>query len=112
MVLALLLPVLLVLPGMVAWPFVERHGSEWIAVPVALATFSFLAYAIDKRRARRGDARISEARLLLLDLLGGWPGGLVAQQVLRHKTAKTDYQFAFWLIVVVYQGASAWRLFG
>lgn len=112
MVLVLLLPVLLILPGMAAWPFVERHGGEWIAVPVTLAMLSFLAYAIDKRRARRGDGRISEARLLLFDLLGGWPGGFVAQRLLRHKTAKTSYRLAFWFIVAVHQAAAAWRLFG
>jgi uncharacterized membrane protein YsdA (DUF1294 family) len=36
------------------------------------------------------------------ELLGGWPGALVAQQVFRHKTRKLSYQSAFWLIVTLH----------
>ena len=38
-----------------------------------------------------------------VELLGGWPGALLAQQLLRHKTKKTSYQGVFWLIVLVHQ---------
>ena len=34
--------------------------------------------------------------LLALGLMGGWPGAIVAQQMLRHKTVKSRFQFAFW----------------
>ena len=43
--------------------------------------------------------RTPESTLHLLELLGGWPGGLVAQQVFRHKTRKFSYQLTFWCIV-------------
>ena len=51
---------------------------------------------------RRG-WRTPEARLHLVELLGGWPGALIAQQAFRHKTRKWSFQLVFWLIVVVHQ---------
>jgi uncharacterized membrane protein YsdA (DUF1294 family) len=33
-------------------------------------------------------------------LIGGSPGALIAQQVLRHKTAKRSFQLTYWGIVV------------
>lgn len=43
------------------------------------------------------------AQLHAVELLGGWPGALLAQQLLRHKTKKTSYQVVFWLIVLMHQ---------
>lgn len=65
------------------------------------------AYAIDKRAAVRGRWRIRERDLLLLGLAGGWPGALLAQRVLRHKTAKASFQSLFRLSVVANLAALA-----
>lgn len=62
---------------------------------------SYWAYAADKSAARRGRWRISENTLHLLSLAGGWPGALLAQWALRHKTSKTSFQIAFWITVVL-----------
>ena len=43
------------------------------------------------------------AQLHEVEILGGWPGALLAQQLLRHKTKKTSYQVVFWLIVLMHQ---------
>ena len=69
-----------------------------LAVYGLMSLVAFLAYAFDKRSARRGDARTSEMRLHALELLGGWPGALIAQRLIRHKNAKASYQIVFWLI--------------
>ena len=58
-----------------------------------------LMYLHDKEAALNKKWRVSEATLIVLGLCGGWPGGLVAQQVLRHKTAKTSFQVPFWITV-------------
>lgn len=58
---------------------------------------TFLTYAFDKNAAQRGARRVPESTLHVLGLLGGWPGALLAQRLLRHKTSKPDFQFAFWV---------------
>ena len=68
----------------------------------AMSLLAFLLYAADKRRAARGQWRISEATLHLVELFGGWPGALVAQRVLRHKRQKRGYVLIVWLIVAVH----------
>jgi uncharacterized membrane protein YsdA (DUF1294 family) len=80
---------------------------QWvIAYAVLISALTYWVYGRDKRRAENGEWRVPEARLHLLDLLGGWPGGFLAQRRLRHKCSKGSYQFVFWLIVLVWQFAA------
>ena len=58
---------------------------------------SFTAYAEDKRRAINESWRISERALLLVSLLGGAPGALIAMRVFHHKTRK----WYFWATGIV-----------
>jgi uncharacterized membrane protein YsdA (DUF1294 family) len=67
-----------------------------------LSVVCFIAYYRDKRKAIQGQWRTPESTLHLLELLGGWPGGLLAQLVLRHKIRKVSYQATFWLIVFLH----------
>ena len=64
---------------------------------------AFGLYRYDKQQAKAGQWRTPEKILHGVELLGGWPGALVAQQMFRHKTRKWSYQLLFWLIVVVHQ---------
>lgn len=72
-----------------------------MAIPVLLSGLTYLIYDLDKKAAQQGKQRIPEKNLHLLGLLGGWPGALLAQQKLRHKTAKTEFQQIFWATVVL-----------
>lgn len=92
------LALLLALPGYVWWAASSEFG-EWTWLAAVPSVLSFAQYAWDKRQAQAQGARVPEAQLLGLDLLGGWPGGFLAQRWLRHKTAKMGFQFVFWLIV-------------
>ena len=55
----------------------------------AASILSFVEYWRDKRAAIAGRRRVRESTLHLLDLVGGWPGGLLAQRLFRHKSRVT-----------------------
>ena len=86
-----------------------RHGADWRwlgAAGLMMSVLSYASYAVDKQRAKKNAWRLTERGLLLLDLLGGWPGGFLAQRRLRHKCSKPGFQFYFWFIVLAYQFAA------
>jgi uncharacterized membrane protein YsdA (DUF1294 family) len=78
-----------------------------VAVYLLMSLVTGIVYGLDKRAARRGESRTSEATLHGLELLGGWPGAFLAQRLLRHKNAKLRYQIVFWMIVGLHLGAWA-----
>jgi len=71
---------------------------------------TFFVYAVDKSAAQNGRWRTSESTLHLLSLVGGWPGALVAQQKLRHKSQKQSFRFVFWCTVILNCCAFIWVL--
>jgi len=75
---------------------------------ICLSVMTFIAYAADKSAAQDGRWRTPESTLHMLSLAGGWPGALVAQQVLRHKSKKASFRRAFWLTLLVNCGALCW----
>lgn len=78
----------------------------WFYLAASLAAFS--AYALDKSAARNGRWRTQESTLHLIGLAGGWPGALVAQRLLRHKSRKQSFQIVFWATVIVNCCTLAW----
>jgi uncharacterized membrane protein YsdA (DUF1294 family) len=52
--------------------------------------------------------RTRESRLHLLALFGGWPGPMVAQSVLRHKSRKQSFRVVFWVTVALNCASLAW----
>ena len=60
---------------------------------------TFILYWSDKRAAENGTQRTPESTLQLLSLIGGWPGGLFAQRIFRHKSTKKSFQLVYWLTV-------------
>jgi uncharacterized membrane protein YsdA (DUF1294 family)/cold shock CspA family protein len=86
-------------------------STQWTVRPLVLLAYiglsvvTFLVYAIDKSAARHGRWRRSENSLHLFGLAGGWPGALLAQQLLRHKSSKASFVAGFWCTVVANVGA-------
>ncbi|MFV9503384.1 MAG: DUF1294 domain-containing protein [Oscillochloridaceae bacterium umkhey_bin13] len=72
-----------------------------LAIYGLMSLIAFLAYGSDKARAGNGARRTPENTLHMYELLGGWPGALLAQTYFHHKRSKTSYQIAFWLIIVL-----------
>jgi len=105
--LQLKLAVLVLLCALPAYGVVSmglRGGRWWpAAIYPLMSMIAFTLYGWDKKQARVQGQRTPEKVLHATELLGGWPGALVAQQVLRHKTRKVSYQTAFWLIVLMHE---------
>ncbi|WP_339488700.1 DUF1294 domain-containing protein [Pseudomonas sp. RL_5y_Pfl2_70] len=68
-----------------------------------VSVLAFFLYWADKRKARAAAWRTPENILHAVELAGGWPGALIAQQVFRHKTRKVSFQVLFWGIVALHQ---------
>lgn len=78
------------------------HPPYWVIfVYLGTSLLCILIYWLDKSAAAHGSWRVSESALLLLGLAGGWPGAIIAQQLLHHKTKKRSFQSAFAGSVVV-----------
>lgn len=68
----------------------------WVAfLYLGLCIATFIAYAWDKSAANHGARRTPESTLHMLALAGGWPGALIAQQFLRHKSTKQSFRQVF-----------------
>lgn len=98
---------------MVPWPLLIYCGCTVVASLIA-----FLAYGLDKWLAgARYGRRVPERILHWLELVGGWSGALLAQQLFRHKTQKVAFGLLFWSIVAIHlvvlaYGAFLWATAG
>lgn len=77
---------------------------EITAYLVVVNIVCFAAFALDKRRARNKQQRLSERSLLWLCAVGGSVGGLIARRLLRHKTVKEPFSTILGIIWVVQVG--------
>ena len=81
----------------------------WIAgVYAAASVITFVVYALDKSAARNGNWRTPESTLHGLAIACGWPGALLAQQLLRHKSAKAKFRATFWITVILNVAGFLW----
>ena len=94
--------------GIVWLAFIGRLPKAATYVMAFSSLVAFVVYWADKKAAVAEQWRTQENTLHLLALIGGWPGALLAQQLLRHKSSKASFQFVFWLTVAINIGALAW----
>ncbi|CAH0188275.1 DUF1294 domain-containing protein [Pseudomonas mediterranea] len=87
--------------------------ASWVPLTAygIVSVVAFLLYWSDKRKARSDAWRTPENVLHAVELAGGWPGALLAQQVFRHKTRKVSFQVVFWFIVLLHQAFWVDQLF-
>jgi len=76
-----------------------------LALYMVVSLLTFIIYSVDKSAAKKGAWRTQESTLHLLSIAGGWPGALVAQQKLRHKSKKQSFRLVFWVTVLLNFGA-------
>ncbi len=73
----------------------------WLA---AASFITFILYGYDKLQARRSGWRIPENTLLLLALVGGFPGGWLGRWLFRHKTRKGVFLFVLIIGTLLHAG--------
>ncbi|QDV19566.1 Cold shock-like protein CspG [Gimesia panareensis] len=85
---------------------------SWLALLAygAASVITFIAYAWDKSAAQRGKWRTAESTLHFMSLLGGWPGALAAQRLLRHKSSKQKFLLVYWLTVFLNVAAAGYAV--
>ena len=103
-------PAAIFLAGLVVAVVADQLPLAVPALYLAVSLVTFLFYAADKAAARKGIVRVPEAHLHLLALFCGWPGAVVAQQLLRHKSKKPSFRAVFWITVLLNCGALLWAV--
>lgn len=101
---------LVFLAGLIAVA-VWQHWPMWVpGAYLGLSVVTFAWYRHDKSAAQNDRQRTQESTLQGLALLGGWPGALMAQAMLRHKNRKAAFQQVFWAAVVINIVALGWLI--
>lgn len=90
--------------------FTARIPILIFALYLSVSLITFIVYAVDKSAARKGIYRTRESTLHLMSLIGGWPGAIVAQQKLRHKSSKQSFRSVFWVTVFLNCSVFVWLL--
>ncbi|MEA1990154.1 MAG: DUF1294 domain-containing protein [Pseudomonadota bacterium] len=91
--------------------FLLQKLSLWVLIIYSsLSLFTFIIYWADKSASKNGNWRTPENTLHFLALIGGWPGALIAQQKLKHKTKKEPFLLILWITILVNLSTLAWLL--
>jgi uncharacterized membrane protein YsdA (DUF1294 family) len=75
--------------------------GPWWALLLGVNAAAFLFYGFDKYRAGRKGWRVPEAVLLWFAVLCAAPGSWLGQLVFNHKTSKSSFKRAFWILTIL-----------
>ncbi len=80
-------------------------AAAWL-LPANLT--AFILFGVDKRRAKRGMWRISEAALMTVSALGGAVGALLGMRVFHHKTRHRKFTLGIPAILLLELAAAVY----
>jgi uncharacterized membrane protein YsdA (DUF1294 family)/cold shock CspA family protein len=89
---------LIALAALTVLGWLEMSG---LALYYGASIITYGCYSRDKKAAENAGRRTPESTLHLMSLVGGWPGALIAQVLLRHKTRKPSFLVGYWCTVIV-----------
>ncbi|GGW49847.1 DUF1294 domain-containing protein [Alishewanella tabrizica] len=92
---------LIFLAGLLMAVVTQRMPVFVLLAYLLLSVVTFVVYWFDKRKAQTGNWRTPESTLQFCSLIGGWPGALLAQHYLRHKSQKRSFLWQFWSTVLL-----------
>jgi uncharacterized membrane protein YsdA (DUF1294 family) len=81
---------------------------SWLALYYGASIITYGCYSRDKTAAQNAGRRTPESTLHVMSLVGGWPGALIAQTLLRHKTRKPSFLVGYWFTVIINCIALGW----
>ncbi len=97
--------------SLIAWLcFIGGFPFFILVIVIVMSVIAFGVYTKDKDAAQSNSWRVSENTLHLISLLGGWPGALIAQSFLRHKSSKGSFLFVYWTTALINCCLLAWFL--
>lgn len=99
---------LIFLTAIISAFYLGYFPQKLMLIYCGLSAITFVTYAYDKNKAQHNAWRTQERTLHLLALAGGWPGAALAQQYLRHKSAKQAFRNIFWATVMINLAIFLW----
>lgn len=79
----------------------ETNISTIILYLLAINIAAFIAFGIDKYKAKRDKWRIPESTLLTMAVLGGSIGALAGMKIWRHKTLHNKFRIGIPMILAL-----------
>ena len=73
----------------------------FLIIFILINIVTFFVYYTDKRKAQRGQWRISEASLLLMAFFGGATGAFLSMIIFHHKTRKMKFRLLVPLFMII-----------
>ena len=86
----------------------ETSTSIIIFYLLAINIVAFIAFGVDKYKAKRDKWRIPESTLLTMAVLGGSIGALAGMRFWRHKTMHDKFRIGIPVIIVLQIVAVIW----
>lgn len=79
----------------------NAQETYFLGYLILINLITFIIYGIDKDKARNKQWRIPESTLMLLGLIGGALGGLMAMVIFKHKLSKALFYIGIPLIIII-----------